>query len=190
MYKFMDPKYSSSPEGDFIFFHYTYASCLPSILHPKGGLHAFRPLSCPRLPSPLRGRYVVEGFLEPSPRWWTESPYFGDLGQALVKKYLGRICLKVQIPLSLAEVFIADFAHILEVKHANLRKKAPLSLGYDLTTGRDATQGFIRSFVPVKEYRSLHLCPVVQVCRKGAGQVIPPRYIQLSGVQPFSTSEG
>lgn len=131
---------------------------------------------------------MLEGFLEPAPRWWTESTYFDDLGSILVKKYLGGVCLKVQIPLSLAEVFIADFAHILEVKHANLRRITPLNLDYDLTTGRDATQGLVRSFVPVKKYSPLHLCPIVQVCRKGTGKVIPPRYIQLSDVQPFSTS--
>ncbi|MGG4398110.1 hypothetical protein ABEX25_27850 [Paenibacillus thiaminolyticus] len=71
--------------GMLTFYHYTHADRLDSIFSPGGGLHAQRPVACPQVPEPFQDSYLVEGFLQPLPKWLTNCPYFGNLGYKLMR---------------------------------------------------------------------------------------------------------
>ncbi len=153
---------------------------------PNSGLYArLRVDICPHPPEEFIGCFMAEGFLEPLPDWLTNSPYFGDLGIEMVKRYIGNVLLRVELPNSYESLFIADYAHNLEANHLSLRGLAPLNLGYDYSTGKEVTQAYVNSYIPVTKYKNDHIAPVMQAIRKGQGIVIPAECITLALEQPL-----
>lgn len=126
--------------------------------------------------------YLSEGFLEPFPKWLTDSPYFGDVGMEMVKRYIGNVLLRIEVPNDFPGLFVADYAHCLECKHLDLRGTAPLQLGYDCSTGHQVMQAYVHSYVEASEYERGHLAPLMQCVRKEQGIVIPNKYITISQV--------
>jgi hypothetical protein len=175
----------SLPNGNFIFYHFTREDRLEKILSNENGLYSFRPVVCPKPPEEFEGRYLVEGFLEPLPKWLTKNLYFGNLGIKLVQKYIGNVLLRIEIPLDFPEVYIADYAHVLECKHFEENGNTPLGLGYRCQTGHDVLQAYVNSYIPIKDYRGGHIAPVVQLLRRDKGITVPKRYISISNVQPL-----
>lgn len=172
--------------GNIVFYHYTKEEHLERILSPDSGLYAWRQVDvCPNPPEELTGCFLTEGFLEPLPMWLTDCPYFGDLGIEMVKQYIGNILLRIELPRNDQGLYVADYAHVLEEKHFTLRGTAPLQLGYDFSTGKEITQAYVHSYIPATQYESVHVSPVMQAVRKGAGVVIPSDYIRLSEEQPL-----
>lgn len=171
--------------GKIVFYHYTREEHVERILSPGSGLYAWRQVDCPNLPEELTGCFLTEGFLEPLPLWLTDCPYFGDLGLELVKQHIGNLLLIIELPRHYQGLYVADYAHVLEEKHHTLRGTAPLQLGYDLRTGREITQAYVHSYIPAVQYESVHIAPVMQAVRKGAGVAIPSDYIRLAEEQPL-----
>lgn len=169
------------------FYHYTREERLESIFNKDSGLYARLKVDvCPAPAEEFIGCFMVEGFLEPLPKWLTHSPYFGDLGIEMVKKYIGNVLLEINAPIGFKDFFyVADYAHNLEAKHFSLRGSAPLNLGYDCSTGKEVTQAYVNSYIPVQEYRNRHIAPVMQAVRKGEGIVIPADYIRIASQQPL-----
>lgn len=174
----------SLPNGNIVFYHYTREDRLEKILNNGTGLCSYRPVACPELPKKFEGCYLVEGFLEPLPSWLTENAYFGNLGFELTRKYIGNLLLRIEIPLDFPEVYIADYAHVLECKHFNEKGNSPLGMGYQCETGHEVTQAHVNSYIQVRDYKGGHIAPIVQVLRRGSGMTIPSRYISISDVQP------
>ncbi|GIO95934.1 hypothetical protein J14TS5_10200 [Paenibacillus lautus] len=104
----------------------------------------------------------------------------------MVKKYIGNVLLRIEVPYNCKGFFIADYAHVLEEKHLNERGAAPLNLGYDCSTGREITQAYVNSYVSANQYRNTHIAPVMQAIRKGQDIVIPVEYITIATEQPLS----
>lgn len=172
--------------GNIVFYHYTREERMEQILSPNSGLYArLRVDICPHPPEEFIGCFMAEGFLEPLPDWLTNSPYFGDLGIEMVKRYIGNVLLRVEVPNSYEGLFIADYAHNLEANHLSLRGSAPLNLGYDYSTGKEVTQAYVNSYVPVTKYKNDHIAPVMQAIRKGQGIVFPVECITLALEQPL-----
>ncbi|MFU1796478.1 hypothetical protein ACM1RC_21645 [Paenibacillus azoreducens] len=172
--------------GKIAFYHYTREDRVEQILSANGGLFAGRPVDvCPNPPEEFTGSFLAEGFLEPLPLWLTCSPYFGDLGIEMVKKYIGNVLLRIEVPYNYKGLFIADYAHVLEGKHLNERGSTPLNLGYDCSTGREVTQAYVNSYVSANQYKNNYIAPVMQAIRKGQGIVIPVEYITLATEQPL-----
>lgn len=172
--------------GNVVFYHYTREESLERILSPNGGLYARRRADvCPNPPEELIGYFLAEGFLEPLPLWLTNSPYFGDMGIEMVRKYIGNVLLRVEVPHNQNELFVADYAHVLEEKHFHERGSTPLRLGYDCSSGKEVTQAYVHSYVPAVRYKKTHVAPVVQALRSGEGVVIPSEYIALASEQPL-----
>jgi hypothetical protein len=66
----------------------------------------------------------------------------------MVRKYIGNILLRVELPSSFQGLFVADYAHVLEEKHFSARGSTPLNLGYDCSSGRETTQAYVNSYIP------------------------------------------
>jgi len=64
----------------------------------------------------------VEGFLEPLPKWCKNNVYFGNLGMDLVQNYIGNVLLRVEVPFDFRNIYIADYAHILECMYSDSRE--------------------------------------------------------------------
>ncbi|MFE4201679.1 hypothetical protein [Aneurinibacillus aneurinilyticus] len=173
------------PNGNIVFYHFTRADRLEKILSNKNGLCSYRPVACPNPPEEFKGCYLVEGFLEPLPKWLTENFYFGNLGIELVQEYIGNMLLRIEIPLDFPKVYIADYAHILECRCFDEKGNSPLGLGYQCQTGNEVTQAYVNSYIPIKDYRGGHIAPVVQVLGKDNRIIIPNKYISISNVQPL-----
>ena len=169
--------------SNIVFYHYTREDHLEQVL--SNGLFAYRPVTCPKLPEDFVGFYLVEGFLEPLPKWLTESVYFGNLGIDMVREYIGNVLLRIEIPVDFQNVYIADYAHILECKHLDARGTSPLELGYKCNTGHETTQAYINSYVSIESYKGGHIAPVVQILRKDKGITVPSKYIKISNIQPL-----
>ncbi|MFC5464140.1 hypothetical protein [Lederbergia graminis] len=182
-YKIDHHKIEYTQNRNFVFYHYTREERLDQVLND--GLYAYRPVACPKPPEEFKDCYLVEGFLEPFPRWLKDHIYFGDLGMELVKQYVGNVLLRIEIPVEFANDYIADYAHILECKHLGMKGTSPLQLGYDCSTGYETTQGYVNSYIEVKDYKGGHIAPVVQFLRKHQGVTVPSKYINISEIQPF-----
>jgi hypothetical protein len=159
-------------------YHYTRPDAVQSVLRPDGGLIARRPVVWD-LPPSLVGGFVVEGFLEPLPAWLQSSPYFGALGWGLFRQHVGDVLLRIEVPADFPGMYVADYAHMLECKHASQRGRPALGLGYDCSDGRDCTRAYVNSFVPIGAYTGGHLAPVVQIVRQGPGLALPAQYLSL-----------
>ncbi|MGM1047002.1 MAG: hypothetical protein ACQEXX_12760 [Bacillota bacterium] len=167
------------------FYHYTHEDKLDQIFSPHSGLLARRPVTCPNVPERFKDCFLTEGFLERLPNWVTNCPYFSDLGYELMRKYIGNTLLEIKLPVGDFNIYIADYAHVLECKSADIRGKTELNLEYDCSSGIEVTQAYVNSYIPEKEYNSGHVAPIVQVLRKGEGIVVPSKYISVSKVQPL-----
>jgi hypothetical protein len=166
-------------QGDqMIFYHYTRPEHVAAILKPGSGLYARRPVVWDRPPG-IIGGYLVEGFLEPVPRWLTASPYFGDLGIEMVRKYVGNVLLRVEVPITFPGIYVAEYAHILECKHIHRRGSPALGLGYDCSNGHEVTQADVNSYVPAREYTGGHVAHVITVTRCGPGIAVPAEDITV-----------
>ncbi|MDY0943630.1 hypothetical protein [Priestia megaterium] len=172
-------------EGNLIFYHYTYKKHLRKIFKEDSGLYAYRPVTCPEVPTYLQNHFLIEGFLSPRPYWFTNNEYYEDLGKELVQQFIGDIVLRVEVPKSFSSIYIADYAHVLECKSLNRNQSLSLKLGYDCSSGREATQAYVNSYILADEYRGGHIAPVVQLTRKNSGIVIPSKYISMYNEQPF-----
>ena len=174
-----DPgRVESGPSG-FVFYHFTREENLDNILAEDSGLLAQQAVGCPEPPDELAGHYAVGGFLEPSPRWLDRSPYFQDLGRQMLREYVGGELLRVCVPLDFAGLYVADFAHSLECKYHERHGRFPMELGYDCRTGREVTQAYVHSYIPLGEYGGGHVAPIVEAAREGSGVVVPSRFIKI-----------
>lgn len=175
-----------TPTG-IVFYHYSRRERLAQILAEGSGLWARLPVVCPAPPPEFVGCNLIEGFLEPLPKWLADSPYFGTLGLEMVKDYLGRALLRIEVPRDFPGLYVADYAHNLECKHIERRGRPALGLGYDCRTGHEATQAYVHSYTPMGKYKGGHVAPVVQAVREGEGIAIPSEYITIADAQPLAT---
>lgn len=172
-------------EKSFIFYHYTYKNFLENIFAKDNGLYARRPVSCPNIPDEFCGCYMVEGFLEPLPKWLTDDFYFRNLGMELTKHFIGNVLLKIELPKDFDGLYVGDYAHVLECKYNKYRGTSPLGLGYDMSNSREASQAYVNSYVPAISYKCKHIAPVVQVICKGKGIAVPNEYLSICKIQPL-----
>ena len=178
-----DPGRLETTDSTIVFYHYTRAEKVETVLEAGSGLWArLRVLS--EHPD-LAGLHLAEGLLEPLPKWMTDSPYFGDLGYEMLKKYVGDLLLRVEVPRDFPGLYVADYGHMLELKHLTRRGRLVLDLGYDTTTGHEVGRSGTNSYVPAAEYRGGHLAPEVKAARRGQGIVVPAEYIEVCDVQPL-----
>jgi hypothetical protein len=171
-------------DGFFKFYHYTHENKLPKILSQDEGLYARRKVIAAKLPEVFQGTYLVEGFMSLLPLWLTSSLYYKNLGLKLTEQYIGEILLEVTIPIDEAQIYIADYAHVLECKLLENKDIPRIGLEYDCSNGRECTQAYVNSYIPIRDYQGQHHAPVVQVIRHGKGIVIPNKYIKICKVQP------
>lgn len=172
--------------ADIIVFHYARADRVASILAPGEGLRAMRRADWSSLVAESAAPHIAEAFLEPVPEWLHRSPYFGDLGWNLMRRYIGNVLLELRISAEQPELFVADYAHALECKHVNQRGGPALDLGYDCRTGHQAVRAGLRSYVPLDRYGGGHVAPTVALVRQGPGIVVPTQAIRVARVQPFA----
>jgi len=175
-----DPGQVIHEDGHLVFFHFTHRRHVDVILAPGSGLFA-------RLQGPWVGLnaqesdpYICNGLLGLSPHWLDRSPYFGTLGQEMFRAYVGDVPMRIRVPVDFPNVWVSDWAHVLECKHFTRRGTAPLGLGYDCRTGRDSIAAMFRSRIPLSDYRGGHLAPVIEVVREGPGLVVPSKYLSLA----------
>lgn len=181
-----DPGSLERSPGGCVLYHYTRRERLEQVFAADSGLHARLPVLASELTPEFKDCYVVEGLLNPLPHWLTASPYFGSVGIEMFKEYIGDVLLQIELPLGIADVYVADYAHILECKHLDRRGMASLNLGYDCRTGHEAIRAYVHSYIPALDYAGGHIAPVVQVVRKGEGIAIPCKYIRIADIQPLS----
>ncbi|MBP1080815.1 MULTISPECIES: hypothetical protein [Bacillus] len=172
------------PNSNIVFYHFTKEDKLESIF--SNGLYSYRPVACPKPPQEFEHCYLVEGFLEPFPKWLKQNIYFGNLGIESVQNYIGNVLLRIEVPFDYPGIYIADYAHVIECKYWRITGKQPLGLGYHCQNGYEATQAYVNSYIPIKDYIGGHLAPVVQVLRRNRGITIPDRYISISSIQPLT----
>lgn len=172
-----DPGEIITKDNNVIFYHYTREEHVDDIMH--NGLYARRQVVCPNVPDEYKGKCLVEGFLSPNPMWLKSCPYFGDLGYVLSNKYIGDICLEITLPLHSNNIYVADYAHILENKHYIHRKSCPLNLGYNRENGRETNQAYVHSYIKIKEYNNQHVSPVVQVLTEGRKTAVSAEHIKI-----------
>ena len=178
-----DPGRLETTDSSIVFYHYTRSEKVEKILEASGGLWARLRVVSP--PLELEGHHLAEGLLEPLLLWLTDSPYFGGLGLEMLKKYVGDLLLRVEVPRDFPGLYVADYGHILELKHLSRRGRLALHLGYDTATGHEVVRSGTNSYVPVAEYRGGHLAPEVKATRRGQGIVVPAKYIEVCDVQPL-----
>jgi len=170
-----------------VFYHYTRHDRIDTILAPSSGLHARRPVDCPNLPVEFHNMYMVEGFLEPLPRWLKSSPYFGDIGMKETRKHVGDMLLRIELSKKdFANVYVVDYAHPLDCQFGT-RECAGLALGYQ--NPAESYQGYVNSYISAQEYRGGHVAPVVHVLRKGQGIAVSEQHICVSSVQPLQGNQ-
>lgn len=173
------------PDGSFIFYHYTRPERLDAIFAEDSGLWARLPVvEADQEPDYLD--YLVEGFLEPLPRWLTHCPYFGDLGAEMMRQYIGTLLLRIQVPADFPGLYVADYAHILECKQSERRGQTALDLGYDCRTGHEVCRAEVNSYVVLSRYRGGHIAPNVKAVRRGEGLAIPNQYLSIHAYQPLA----
>ena len=123
-----DPGRLETTGSTIVFYHYTRPEKVDRVLEAGSGLWAHLRVVSP--PPELEGHHLAEGLLEPLPMWMTDSPYFGDLGLEMLKKYVGDLLLRVEVPRDFPGLYVADFGHTLELKHLRRRGRLVLDLGY------------------------------------------------------------
>jgi hypothetical protein len=178
-----DPGRLELTEQTITFYHYTREEHLAKILAVHGGLWARLPVVSP--PPGLVGLYLVEGLLEPLPRWLTDSAYFGNLGLELIKEFVGDVLLRVRVPRDFPGLSVADYAHVMEAKHVLRRERPALDLGYDCTTGSETSRADAYSYVPALAYMGGHVAPELKATRIGPGIAVPSEYISVAQEQPL-----
>jgi hypothetical protein len=172
-------------DGGLTFWHYARQERLEFIFGTAGGLKAGRPaFFSTELTPDFDGLYMVEGFLDPKPRWLDDSPHFGGEGGRRWRGYIGDVLLRLDLPRGFRGVWVADYGHPLEVNAVQQGKPSPLSLGYDSRTGHEANRAYAHSLVPVETYTGGHLAPIVTVMRPGPGIAIPRSCVSVAEVQP------
>jgi hypothetical protein len=174
-----------TPDARIVFYHYSQAEALDRIFAPGGGLRARLPVADGSTTPRFAGYHLVEGLLEPLPRWLTASPYFGDLGLAMMRAYVGDVLLRIEVPDDFPDLYVADAAHNFECKHLDRRGRAALQLGYDCSTGHEVCTAEVNSYIPLTEYNGGHVAPNVKVLRRGEGIAIPREHISVAAVQPL-----
>ena len=97
----------------------------------------------------------------------------------MLREYVGGVLLRVCVPLDFAGLYVADFAHSLECKYHDRNGRLAMGLGYDLQTGREVTQAYVNSWIPLDEYVGGHVAPIVEATREGPGLVVPSRFIEI-----------
>lgn len=172
--------------GGYVFYHYTRPEHLEQIFAPDSGLRARLPIVDGEIFPDLQGRYLLEGFLDALPRWIADSPYFGDFGLTMMREYVGNLLLRVEVPADFPGLYIADLAHVFEVKHFQLRGSAPLDLGYNCETGHEAMLALVHSYIPLADYRGGYVAPNVKATRIDPGIAIPHEFVSICEQQPFS----
>ena len=110
-----DPGRLKTTDSTIVFYHYTRPEKVDRVLEEGSGLWARLPVISEH--QDLAGLHLAEGLLEPLPKWLTDSPYFGDLGYEMLKKYVGDLLLRVEVPRDFPGLYVADFGHMLERKH-------------------------------------------------------------------------
>lgn len=171
--------------NDVVLYHYTYSEHLDEILHD--GLKAQLPIVMADDIPNLQGRYLIEAFLEPLPKWITNSRYFGNLGLELMRAYVGNILLQIMLPNSFFDdIYVADAAHIFECKYQIRRGKSALKLGYDCRTGQEVCRAEANSYIPITNYQKGHIAPNVKITRHGVGIAVPSEYITVCDTQPLA----
>jgi hypothetical protein len=178
-----DPGRLETTGSTIAFYHYTRPEKVDQELEEGSGLWARLPVVSP--PPELEGHHLAEGLLEPLPMWMTDSPYFGDLGIEMLKKYVGDLLLRVEVPRSFPGLFVADYGHMLELKHLSRRGRMVLDLGYSTATGHEVVRSQANSYITAAEYRGGHLAPELKATRRGKGIVVPSEYIEVCAVQPL-----
>lgn len=148
------------------------------------GLWARREVACPHPPEELIGYHLVEGFIDPLPAWLTESQYYYDLGYELTRKYIGNVLLEISVPTAHFQIYIADYAHILECIMIEEEKGTGIGFDYDCSNGRECTYAYVNSYIEIHKYIDQHHAPIVQVVRHGEGIAIPSEFIKISNIQP------
>lgn len=176
-------------DGGLTFWHYARQEHLELIFGTAGGLKAGRPaFFATELTPEFEGLYMVEGFLDPKPQWLDHSPYFGGDGGRRWRGYIGEVLLRVDLPPGFQGVWVADYAHPLEVKAVQQGNPSPLNLGYDCRTGHEANRAYAHSLVPMQTYTGGHLAPIVTVMRPGPGIAIPRPCVSVAEIQPRTRS--
>jgi len=175
--------------GSVVLFHYTRPEKVDRILSKEGGLWARLPVVNDDSQPEFDNHHLVEAFLEPLPKWTTDSPYFGNLGLEMMKAYVGNLLLRVELPEDYPGLYVADYAHTLELKHIERRGQAVLNLGYDSRTGHHACRADVNSYIHLPEYRGGHLAPNAKIVRHGEGIAVPSKYITVNPYQPLSSSD-
>ena len=170
-----------------VFYHYSQLKKKHDIFSPSSGLYAGRSVECPNDFHEYDDTYIVEGFLEPIPKWLTDSPYLGDIGINIVKRHLGHLLLKVEVPRDFPGVYVVDYAHMLDWQIGR-RRPEPLGLGY--AEEEECKKAYVHSYIPMLEYQKGHVAPIVHVLRKGKGIVIPNKYLEIANEQPLREVDG
>ena len=149
--------------SDYIeFYHFTHESLIPQI--KAEGLRAFRSRNCRDMPEEFKGKYVLEGFLENSPNWLANSPYFNDMGLRLVTEHIGKIPLKVRLPVSFkSKCYVADYAHMMDIRHFHECGNFSLGFEYSRKNPNDIHLAYLNSYIEIDKYNGGHICPVFQV---------------------------
>lgn len=83
------------------------------------------------------------------------------------------------MPLTSNNIYVADYAHILESKHNDHRNRYPLNLCYNCENGHEATQAYVHSYIRINVYARNHISPVVQVLRVCKGLTVPTAHIKI-----------
>ena len=169
-----------------MFYHYTRPEHLEQIFAPDSGLRARLPIVDGEIFPDLTGRYLIEGFLDPLPRWIVDSPYFGDLGLTMMRQAVGDLLLRIEVPADFPGLYMADLAHAFEVRYFQLHGSAPLDLGYNTETGHEAMLAVVHSYIPLADYRGGYVAPNVKATRIDPGIVIPNEFVSICQQQPFS----
>lgn len=181
-----DPGYVRYTSNNHVLlYHYTHLEHLDKILH--NGLKAQLPVVMAKDIPNLRGRYLVEAFLEPLPQWITNSPYFGNLGLKLMSAYVGNILLQITLPTTFFnDLYVADAAHNFECKYQTRRGASALKLGYDCQTGKEVCKAETNSYIPITNYQGGHVAPNVKITQHGSGIAVAPQYITVCNMQPLA----
>ena len=178
-----DPGRVQLTDTTLTFYHYTRKDNLKKILAADRGLWARLPVVSP--PPDLEGLNLVEGLLEPLPRWMTASPYFGNLGLEMLKELVGDILLQIEVPRDFPGLYVADYAHVLESKHVLRRGRSALNLGYDCETGKETCKADANSYIPALDYGGGHVAPEMKATRRRQGIAVPEEFVKMCDVQPL-----
>ena len=182
-----DPGRVRAPDLGITFYHYTWHDRVEKVLAADGGLWARLPVVLP--PADLEGLHLVEGLLDPLPRWMTDSPYFGNLGLDMLKEFVGDLLLEVTVPRDFPGLYVADYAHMLESKHVLRRERPALNLGYNCETGKEVCRADANSYIPALEYKGGHVAPEMKVTRLGQGIAVPSQFIKVCSAQPLRSDD-